>query len=109
MSSTAGADYSAIYDPDTDFDVRYTMATVRRIATRVAAGDRVLELGCATGLMTAHLADQGARVTGVDRSGPYLARARERLATLDGPGRSAVEAAITRIEQVTKGDGAGTP
>jgi SAM-dependent methyltransferase len=74
----AGADYSAIYDPDTDFDARYTMATVRRIAERVAPGDRVLELGCATGLMTAHLADLGARVTGVDRSGAYLDRARAR-------------------------------
>jgi SAM-dependent methyltransferase len=75
----AGADYSAIYDPDTDFDARYTMATVRRIAERVAPGDRVLELGCATGLMTAHLADLGARVTGVDRSGAYLDRARARV------------------------------
>lgn len=79
MSSAAGADYSAIYDPDTDFDARYTMATVRRIAERVAPGDRVLELGCATGLMTAHLAGQGARVTGVDRSDAYLDRARARL------------------------------
>lgn len=94
MSSTAGADYSAIYDPDTDFDARYTMATVRRIAERVAPGDRVLELGCATGLMTAHLAEAGARVTAVDRSGDYLARARARLgdravlleAVLDAPG-----------------------
>ncbi|HTI34462.1 MAG TPA: class I SAM-dependent methyltransferase [Miltoncostaea sp.] len=94
MSSTAGADYSAIYDPDTDFDARYTMATVRRIAERVAPGERVLELGCATGLMTAHLAGQGARVTGVDRSGAYLERARARVgdravlveAVLDAPG-----------------------
>jgi SAM-dependent methyltransferase len=94
MSSTTGADYSAIYDPDTDFDARYTMATVRRIAERVAPGDRVLELGCATGLMTAHLAGQGAHVTGVDRSGDYLTRARARLgdravlveAVLDAPG-----------------------
>ena len=78
MSSAAGADYSAIYDPDTDFDARYTMATVRRIAERVAPGDRVLELGCATGLMTAHLAGLGARVTGVDRSETYLHRARAR-------------------------------
>lgn len=76
---TAGADYSAIYDPDTDFDARYTMATVRRIAESVTPGDRVLELGCATGLMTAHLADLGARVTGVDRSGAYLDRARVRV------------------------------
>jgi SAM-dependent methyltransferase len=73
------ADYSAVYDPDTDFDARYTMATVRRIAARVAPGDRVLELGCATGLMTAHLAGVGARVTGIDRSDAYLRRARARV------------------------------
>lgn len=94
MSSAAGADYSAIYDPDSDFDARYTMATVRRIAERVAPGDRVLELGCATGLMTAHLAGRRARVTGIDRSAAYLRRARARVgdratllrAGLDEPG-----------------------
>jgi len=91
VSSAAGADYSAVYDPDTDFDARFTMATVRRIAERVAPGDRVLELGCATGLMTAHLAGRGARVTGVDRSGAYLERARARL----GDGAAFVGAGLT--------------
>lgn len=47
-------------------------------AWSIRAGDRVLELGCGTGLMTRQLLDRGARVTGVDRSAPMLARARMR-------------------------------
>lgn len=67
-------DYAATYDPELDFDRHYSLATVQRIVTRVRPGDRVLELGCATGLMTAELAAAGARVTAVDRSPAYLAR-----------------------------------
>lgn len=44
----------------------------------IRPGDRVLELGCGTGLMTRQLIDRGAIVTGVDRSVPMLERARER-------------------------------
>lgn len=41
-------------------------------------GQRVLELGCGTGLMTKILVERGATVTAVDRSAPMLARARRR-------------------------------
>lgn len=90
----AAPDYSAVYDPDADFDSRYTRATAARVVAHVTAGDRALELGCATGLMTAALAAAGARVTAVDRSEAYLQRARERdlagvrfvAARLDEPG-----------------------
>lgn len=44
----------------------------------IRRGDRVLELGCGTGLMTRQLLDRGAQVTAVDRSPPMLARARAR-------------------------------
>ncbi|MBL0212923.1 MAG: methyltransferase domain-containing protein [Myxococcales bacterium] len=47
-------------------------------AWSVQPGDRVLELGCGTGLMTRLLLDRGAIVTSVDRSEPMLARARVR-------------------------------
>lgn len=79
MSSVA-RDYTGVYDPDTDFDSRYTTATVARVAERITAGQRVLELGCATGLMTCALLAAGAAVTAVDRSPGYLARARARAA-----------------------------
>ncbi len=75
---SAVGDYTGIYDPDADFDRRYTMATVARICERVSPGQRVLELGCATGLMTAVLAATGARVTAIDRSQGYIDRARMR-------------------------------
>jgi SAM-dependent methyltransferase len=72
--STATLDYSADYDPDADFDAIYTRATGRRIVAGVAPGARVLELGCATGLMTAQLADVAGELVAVDRSAPYLER-----------------------------------
>ncbi len=39
----------------------------------------VLELGCGTGRITAPVARAGARIVGIDRSAPMLARARRRL------------------------------
>lgn len=74
--NTAG--YAAIYDPDTDFDRHYTAATGDRIAIRLGPRDRVLELGCATGAMTARLAGEEREVVAVDRAASYLARARGR-------------------------------
>ena len=68
------SDYTDIYDPDTDFDAVYTRATARRIVRSVRRGDRVLEAGAATGLMTAALVEAGARVVALDRSADYLAR-----------------------------------
>ncbi|HEY4057476.1 MAG TPA: methyltransferase domain-containing protein [Kofleriaceae bacterium] len=47
-------------------------------AWSIRPGDRVLELGCGTGLMTRILLDRGAVVTSVDRSRPMLARANRR-------------------------------
>lgn len=72
------ADYSSIYDPDTDFDAWYTRAGGEVIALHIQPGDRVLELGCATGLMTTRFVAAGATVVGVDRSSGYLERAHNR-------------------------------
>lgn len=71
-------DYSDRYDPDTHVDRWYTDATAARIATRIAPGQSVLELGCATGRMTAAFIAAGASVVAVDRSAAYLERARGR-------------------------------
>lgn len=49
----------------------------------VRSGDRVLEVGCATGALTAYLAGRGYRVTGLDRSGDMIARARNDHADLE--------------------------
>ncbi|MCW2522317.1 MAG: hypothetical protein JWO63_652 [Frankiales bacterium] len=73
-------DYSDSYDPDTDFDRYYTIATGRKIAERVHDGDRVLELGCATGLMSSVIQThiQPSYWLGLDRSSAFLRRAVER-------------------------------
>ena len=70
--------YADRYDPDTDFDRWYTDATARGIIEWVRPGDTVLELGCATGRMSAALCAAGATVVGVDHAPDYLARAEQR-------------------------------
>ena len=64
-------DYSARYDPDTDFDRHYTVATGTRIRRWFRPGDRVLELGCATGLMTSLFAERDVTVDAVERTPAY--------------------------------------
>jgi len=71
-------DYTDAYDPDEDFDRVYTLATARRIRRWIRPDDRVLELGAATGLMTAELVLSGCAVDAVDRSAPYLERLQAR-------------------------------
>lgn len=47
------------------------------------AGDRVLEIGCATGALTAYLNDSGYRVTGLDRSSSMIRRGKKAYPHLD--------------------------
>ncbi len=78
MTDQALVDYSERYDPDTDFDRHFTRATGRRIRRWFRPGDRVLEFGCATGLMTALLAQRDVRIDALERSAAYVERARAR-------------------------------
>jgi trans-aconitate methyltransferase len=71
-------DYSDRYDPDTDFDRHFTAATGTRIRRWFRPGDHVLELGCATGLMTTFLAERDVAVDAVERTPAYHERARAR-------------------------------
>jgi 2-polyprenyl-3-methyl-5-hydroxy-6-metoxy-1,4-benzoquinol methylase len=70
--------YDDRYDPDTDFDRWYTKGTGAAIVRFLRPGQTVLELGCATGAMTAQFVEAGVSVLAVDRSAPYLERARAR-------------------------------
>jgi 2-polyprenyl-3-methyl-5-hydroxy-6-metoxy-1,4-benzoquinol methylase len=70
--------YEAVYDPDTDPDRWWTAVCSLAVAQRIRAGESVLELGCSTGLMTSVLWQGGAKVTAVDRSRDWIARAQAR-------------------------------
>jgi trans-aconitate methyltransferase len=45
-------------------------------------GERILDLGCGTGHLTAQIADSGAEVVGVDRSPEMIAAARKTFSNL---------------------------
>jgi 2-polyprenyl-3-methyl-5-hydroxy-6-metoxy-1,4-benzoquinol methylase len=51
-----------------------------RVEKEAARGRRVLEVGCGTGNISLELARRGARVVGLDLSGPMLALARAKPA-----------------------------
>jgi SAM-dependent methyltransferase len=70
------------YAPFYDWENAQTLARRdvpfwRRLAA--AQAGRILELGCGTGRLTVPIAKTGARIVGIDRSAPMLARARQRL------------------------------
>jgi 2-polyprenyl-3-methyl-5-hydroxy-6-metoxy-1,4-benzoquinol methylase len=72
------ADYAGQYDPDLDFDRWYTTLTARRIARRLKRGDRVLEVGSATCLLTQALAESQCCFVCVELSPSYVALAKAR-------------------------------
>jgi trans-aconitate methyltransferase len=70
-----GADWDAkLYDAKHDFVWKYGFDLVSLLAPR--AGERILDLGCGTGHLTAQIAESGVHVTGVDRSAEMVAAAR---------------------------------
>ncbi|MEI9951584.1 MAG: class I SAM-dependent methyltransferase [Pseudomonadota bacterium] len=58
------------------------LATELVVWLRPRAGERILDLGCGTGTLTAQIARQGARVMGVDRSTAMIQSAQEKYADL---------------------------
>ena len=73
-----------------------TLGRVTRLHDAIAdaaaekPGDRVLEIGCGTGAVTARLAARGAAVTALDQNPEMMERARHRLETAAEP-RTSVE------------------
>lgn len=70
------ADWNAdLYNSKHDFVWKYGSAVVSLLSPQ--SGERILDLGCGTGHLTAQIADSGAQVMGVDRSPEMIAAARE--------------------------------
>ena len=71
----AGAEWDAnLYDAKHDFVWKYGSDVVSLLDPH--AGERILDVGCGTGHLTAQIAESGAKVTGVDRSADMVAAAR---------------------------------
>jgi SAM-dependent methyltransferase len=73
------ADTYARHSADNPVQTHYDRPAILSLAGDVR-GKRVLELGCAAGLLTEQLADAGADVLAVDREPRLVAHAAERLA-----------------------------
>jgi len=71
---------SALYDDKHSFVHEYGADVLDLLAPQ--AGERVLDLGCGTGHLTAALADAGADAVGLDASEEMLAQARARYPDL---------------------------
>jgi trans-aconitate methyltransferase len=63
-----------LYDAKHDFVWKYGSDVVSLLAPQ--KGERILDLGCGTGHLTAQIAESGARVVGVDRSEEMILAAR---------------------------------
>jgi len=76
MNSTQSAWNPTLYDDRAAFVSELASDLV--VWLRPQVGERILDLGCGTGTLTAEIARQRAIVTGVDRSAEMIASAREK-------------------------------
>jgi SAM-dependent methyltransferase len=89
-------EYAPFYDWENARTIgRRDLGFWRQLAARL--GGPVLELGCGTGRLAVPLARDGVRVVGVDRSGPMLARARQRARRARVAGLSLVRGDIRAL------------
>lgn len=74
-AQTTRTDWNAnLYDAKHDFVWKYGSDVISLLDPQ--AGERILDLGCGTGHLTAQIAESGARVIGADHSAEMVAAAR---------------------------------
>src|SRR5215471_910163 len=71
---------AAEYDAKHAFVYEKAKGLVELLAPK--AGERILDLGCGTGVLTAEIAGRGAEILGVDRSEEMIAQARKKFPAL---------------------------
>ncbi len=67
------------------------LAAVFATFAEVDVGEKVLDVGCGTGALTAHLLSVGAEVAAIDPSPPFIDAIRERFPAVDACGGTAEE------------------
>lgn len=72
---------SSLYQAKHDFVFKYGEGVIELLQPQ--PGERILDVGCGTGDLTAHIAQSGARVVGLDSSPDMIAAARARFAESD--------------------------
>jgi ubiquinone/menaquinone biosynthesis C-methylase UbiE len=89
------------------YDIGMSMLTLGRVsalhqavalAAAAKSGDRVLEIGCGTGSVTALLLARGARITAIDQSPDMLEQARARLPGAASPPVEWLEQTASEID-----------
>lgn len=98
-----GSGYADVYDAlyhDKDYvaEARFALEEIRKIVS--APDPQILDLGCGTGLHAVALAEQGIRVTGIDRSPDMLAAAESRRGSLPEIVRNRLEFRVGDIRTV---------
>lgn len=81
VSPPAGGWDAAGYEQSFGFIARYGASLIDLLAPQ--PGERILDLGCGTGRLTAELAERGAEAIGLDRDPAMIARARAAYPALD--------------------------
>src|SRR5215210_1937440 len=71
---------STLYDDAFAVITRFGAGVFELLAPK--AGERILDLGCGTGQLTAQIAEAGADVIGMDAAATMVERARERFPAL---------------------------
>ncbi len=71
---------AALYDDKHSFVWKMAAGVLELLAAK--PGERILDLGCGTGHLTAKIAEAGAHVVGVDRSPEMIRQAREKYPSL---------------------------